>query len=262
MHTDVARIDLRLRRRSILWFTAGLAVYAFLIVAMYPSVKSDASLGALTTDNATVAALLGVSGSLTAPNGWVNGNLYANFLPLMVLLLTIGYGASTLAGQSEDGSLGLVATLPISRRRLVAEKSGVLALLALPLALVTMAVILLGRHYELSLPTGAVIGATLAVLVMGIDFGLVAMLIGVLTGSRGLALGVTSALAAASYLVSSLAPVIGWAHTLRPASLFYWALGGHPLTDGPSTSAYVVLVAVGVVLVVAIAGLIERLDIR
>ena len=162
MRTDVAQIDLRLRRRSILWFTFGLAIYAFMIVAMYPSVKSDASLGALTADNPTVAALLGVNGSLTSPTGWVNGNLYANFLPLMILLLTIGYGASSIAGQSEDGSLGLVATLPISRRRLVREKSLVLALLAVPLAVATMAFILIGRYYDLTLPTGAVIGTTVS----------------------------------------------------------------------------------------------------
>lgn len=262
MRTDVAQIDLRLRRRSILWFAFGLAIYAFMIVAMYPSVKSDASLGALTADNPTLAAMLGVNGSLTSPTGWVNGNLYANFLPLMILLLTIGYGASSIAGQSEDGSLGLVATLPISRRRLVREKTLVLALLAVPLAVATMALILIGRHYDLTLPTGAVIGATVAVLIMGVDFGLIAMIIGVLTGSRGLALGLTSALAAASYLVSSLAPVVNWAHTVRPASLFYWAVGGDQLTAGPSTSAYVVLVLVGVGLHLATVAVIERLDIR
>ena len=261
MRTDVTRIDLRLRRRSMLWFAVGVAIYAFMLVAMYPTVKSDASLGAL-TENPTVAALVGVSGSFTSPAGWVNGNLYANFLPLMILLLTIGYGASSIAGQSEDGSLGLVATLPISRRRLVREKTLVLALLAVPLAVATMAFILLGRHYDLSLPTGAVIGTTLAILVMGVDFGLIAMIIGVLTGNRGLALGLTSALAAASYLVSSLAPIVSWAHTIRPVSLFYWAVGNDQLTAGPSASAYVVLVLVGVGLHLAAVALIQRLDIR
>lgn len=261
MRTDVAQIDLRLRRRSMLWFSIGLAVYAFMLVAMYPTVKSDASLGAL-TENPTVAALVGVSGSFTSPAGWVNGNLYANFLPLMILLLTIGYGASSIAGQSEDGSLGLVATLPISRRRLVREKTLVLALLAVPLAVATMAFILLGRHYDLTLPTGAVIGTTVAVLVMGVDFGLIAMIIGVVTGSRGLAIGLTSALAAASYLLSSLAPIVSWAHTIRPVSLFYWAVGGDQITAGPSFSAYAVLVLVGVGLHLAAVALIQRLDIR
>ena len=262
MRTEIAQIDLRLRRRSIIWFTVGLAAYAFILVAMYPSVKSDASLGDLTANNPTVAAMLGVNGSLTAPTGWVNGNLYANFLPLMVLLLTIGYGASSIAGQSEDGSLGLVATLPISRRRLVREKTLVLSLLAAPLAGATMALILLGRHYDLTLPTGAVIGSTVAVLVMGVDFGLVAMIIGVLSGSRGLALGLTSALAAASYLVSSLAPVLSWAHTVRPASLFYWAVGGDQLSAGPSLTAGAVLVLVGVALHLVAVAVIDRLDIR
>jgi ABC-2 type transport system permease protein len=262
VRTDIARIDLRLRRRSMIWFTVGLAAYAFVLVAMYPSVKTDSSLGDLTANNPTVAALLGVNGSLTAPTGWVNGNLYTNFLPLMILLLTIGYGASSIAGQSEDGTLGLVATLPVSRRRIVREKSLVLALLAAPLAAATMAFVLLGRHYDLTLPTGAVVGSTVAVLVMGVDFGLVAMVIGVLSGNRGLALGLTSALAAASYLVSSLAPVLSWARTLRPASLFYWAVGSDQLTAGPSVTAWAVLLLVGVALHLVALAVVARLDIR
>ena len=262
MRADIARIDLRLRRRSMIWFAVGVALYALILVVMYPSVRSDSALGGLTANNATVGALLGVNGSLTAPDGWVNGNLYANFLPLMVLLLTIGYGASSIAGQSEDGSLGLVATLPISRRRLVGEKTLVLALLAVPLGAATLAAILLGRHYDLTLPAGAVIGSTVAILVMGVDFGLVAMIIGGMSGSRGLALGLTSALATASYLVSSLAPVLGWAHTLRPASLFSWGAAGDQLTAGPSRTAWAVLVLVGFALYVGATTVVHRLDIR
>ena len=49
--------------------------------------------------NSTVAALFGATGSLTSPTGWLNANIYSNFLPLVVLLLTIGYGASAIAGQ-------------------------------------------------------------------------------------------------------------------------------------------------------------------
>ncbi len=262
MRTDIARIDLRLRRRSMLWFAVGVALYALILVVMYPSVKSDSSLGGLTANNPTVGALLGVNGSLTAPTGWVNGNLYANFLPLMVLLLTIGYGAASIAGQSEDGLLGPVVALPMSRRRVAREKSLVVALLAVPLAAVTMLVILLGRHYDLNLPVGAVVGTSVAILVMGVDFGLVAMTLGVLTGSRGLALGLTSALAAASYLVSSLAPVLGWAHTVRPASLFYWAVGSDQLTVGPSATAWMVLVLTGLVLHGVVEVSVHRLDVR
>lgn len=262
MQVDVARIDLHLRRRSMIWFALGLAAYAFLIIVMYPSVKSDDALGALTTDNPTVAALLGVNGSLTSPVGWVNGNLYSNFLPLMILLMTIGYGASSFAGQSEDGSLGLVATLPISRRRIVREKNFVLAMLALPIALAAMICILLGGHYDLELPSGAVVGTTFAVWIMGVNFGLLAMILGILTSSRGIALGLTSAIAAVSFLVSSLAPVVSWVHALRPASLFYWAVGSDQLMNGPSATAWAVLAGVALVLHLTAAALVDRMDIR
>lgn len=262
MPTDVARLDLRLRRRSMAWYTAGMGVYALLIVVMYPSVASDTTLESLTSSNPKVMALLGVAGSLTSPVGWVSGNLYANFLPLIMLLLTVGYGASSLAGQSEDGTLGLVASLPVTRRQLVLQKTLVLVLVALPLAVVTAACVLLGRHYELDLGVGPLVATTATVLLLGVDFGLLALLLGVASGSRGLALGVSSAVAAASYLVGSLAPVAGWAHSLRWASLFHWAVGSDQLTSGPSASAWVVLLVVGGVLLGASLTTVRRLDIR
>ena len=64
--------------------------------------------------------------------------MYANFVPLVVQLLTNGYGGSCLVGQDEDGTLGLVATLPLSRRRIVLEKMATMSLQAVPVCLVTM----------------------------------------------------------------------------------------------------------------------------
>ena len=58
--------------------------------------------------------------------------------------------------------------------------------------------------------------ASLALLALGIDLGLIALALGAATRSRGTAIGITTALAAASYLLSSLAPVVHW---LRPAAL-------------------------------------------
>ena len=72
----------------------------------------------------------------------------------------------------------------------------------------------------------------------------------------------TSSLAAASYLVSSLAPVIGWARTFRSGSLFYWAVGGDQLTAGPSSAAWAVLAVTALVLHGLAVLLVERLDIR
>ena len=53
---------------------------------------------------------------------------------------------------------------------------------------------------------------TMLCVLLGIDFGVLAMLIGAVTGSRGAAVGLASTFAAAAYLISSLASVVPWLH--------------------------------------------------
>lgn len=103
MLADITRLDLRLRRRSAIGYAAGMALYTLIVVASYPSFKDQTSLNSLS--GSTAAALFGVTGKLTSSCGWLNGDIYANFFPLIMLLMTIGYGAAALAGQDEDGAL-------------------------------------------------------------------------------------------------------------------------------------------------------------
>ena len=93
MNLTIARLDLRLRRRAMIGYAIGLAAYAFAIVALYPSFKNDAALDRLTESNSTMMAAFGVSGSLTSPVGWLNANLFNNFLPRIVIILTVDYSA-------------------------------------------------------------------------------------------------------------------------------------------------------------------------
>ena len=123
MTSGVARLDLRLRRRGIVGYAVGMGLYMLVIVALYPSFKNDLSLNKFTKGNTTLAALFGANSSLTSPVGWLNANAYSNFLPLVVIVIALGYGAACLAGQDEDGTLAIVgddAELPApssSRRR-------------------------------------------------------------------------------------------------------------------------------------------------
>src|SRR5690242_655797 len=105
MPVDVTRLDLSGRRRSLAGYTAGMAVYTLVVVALYPAFKDSTSLDSLVKNDATAAALFGVTGSISTSGGWLNANIYANFLPLIMLLLTVGYGAAAIAGQHEDGTL-------------------------------------------------------------------------------------------------------------------------------------------------------------
>jgi ABC-2 type transport system permease protein len=262
MRSDVARLDLRLRLRSIIGYTLGLAAYALLIVVLYPAFRNDTSLDALTKDSSTLSALFGATGSLTTPDGWMNANLYANFVPLFVLLMTIGYGAAAIAGQDEDGTLASMATLPVSRTNLLLQKALALAVLALPIPVVTLVFAIVGRDFQVRLGVGELLGTTVGVVLLGLDFGLLALAVGARTGSRGTALGVAGALAAASYVIGSLALTVHWMHPLRYTSLFYWSVGHRQLVDGLSIPSLLVLLGTGVVLgVLALAGF-RRVDLH
>ncbi len=230
-----------------MWYSIGMALYVVMVVALYPSFKDSTELDSFATDSEGLAALFGISGTLTSPTGWLNANIYANFLPLLILLLTIGYGAFALAGQEGDGHLELVLSLPFARARVVLEKVGAMAVQALIFGAVTFLAVLVGHWFELTIGNGALAGTTLAAVLLGMDFGLLALAIGAHTGARGTAIGVAAAAAALSYLISAMAPVVDWVEPLRYISLFYWSVGNGQLDTGVGLGSFVLLVAVGVV---------------
>ncbi|MBK5288271.1 MAG: ABC transporter permease [Acidimicrobiia bacterium] len=260
MTAEIAALDVSFRRKSIIGYTVGLAVYVLVVVALYPSFKNSADLNSLTKDSPGVAALFGISGSLTSPTGWINANVYANFFPLILLMLTIGYGAACLAGQEKDGHLELVLSAPFSRTRVTLEKVAALAAQAGLVCVVTFLSVLVGHWFELSVSTAHLATATLGVLLLGLDFGLLALAIGAGTGNRGMAIGIAVSVAAASYLVSSMAGVVSWLGSVKYASLFFWSVGDNQLEHGLSLLAGAVLGATAVVLAVIALRLFSEHD--
>ena len=140
--------------------------------------------------DATAAALFGVTGDLSSSAGWLNGNVFANFFPMVMLLLTIGYGAAAIAGQDEDGTLCLLVTLPRPRASIVTEKAAAMAVQAVVAAAVVAVCVMCGRAFELTTTVADIATTSAAVALMAIDFGLLALAIGGWRGRRGTAIGV------------------------------------------------------------------------
>lgn len=262
MRTEITRLDVLLRRRSLIGYSLGMAVYTLVVVALYPAFKDSSSLDKLIATDKTVSALFGVTGPISTSGGWLNGNIYANFLPLLMLILTLGYGAASLAGQDEDGTLGIVVALPVRRATVVLEKVAAMVLQAVVLAAAVAVCVLVGRAFDLTVTFGNVAAISATSLLLGLDFGLVAMAIGARTGSRSTALGAGTALAAASYLLGSLAAVISWLRPARYASLFYWSVANDQITRGTRLADFAVLAAVALVAAYAAVLAFDRLDLH
>jgi ABC-2 type transport system permease protein len=259
---DVTLLDLRLRRRAILGYAVGLAVYTLAVVAIYPTFKGDTSLDKLMQSDPTLMAAFGVTGSLTSPVGWLNANIFNNFLPVVAVIVAIGYGAWCVAGQDESGALAPVAALPLTRPNLVTQKCVALAVQLAPTMALTFCCVLLGRFFQLDVGVGRLIAATVSIWLLGVGFGLLALLVGVLAGSRGMAIGVSSAVAAAAYLISSFAATISWIRPARFASPFYWAVGADPLRGGLGVGHFAALVGLAILLLAGAMVAMRRADLH
>lgn len=262
MRTDLLRLDVRLRRRMLTATGLAAAVYVLLVVAAYPAFKHDSGLDAMVSANPAAAAAFGITGSITSTSGWLNANMYANVAPLLALLLSIGYGATAIAGQNADGTLGLLATLPLTRTHAMAQKVAALLLVSAVVPAAALLACLAGPHFDLTPNWANLMGVSMALALLAFDLGAVALLVGATTDSRGAALGAAGAVAGAAYLLNALAPVVHAVHDLRWLSPFSWALGTDNLETGVQTSGLVALTALGAVLGLAALAGFRRLDIH
>ena len=99
-------------------------------------------------------------------------------------------------------------------------------------------------------------------MLLAFDFGALALALGCLTGSRGMALGITSATAAAAYVISSLAGVVEWVHHLRHLSPIYWSVGQNQIEGGLAVGSLTALGLTGLVLAGVALLAFHRLDLR
>ena len=265
MRTEIVRLDLQNRRRSTIGYAAGMALYMLVIVALYPAFKHSTGLDKLITENPTGGGDVRRHrlAQLTRRMGR-RRNAYTNLLPLMMLLLTIGYGAAAIAGQDEEGTLGLLVMLPLPRREILVQKIWAMIAQALVLTITVIACVYVGRAFDVTLDawsdsrphhsrcsrsghrprtdrTRARCGDT---------------------QSRHRDRNRDRTGGAASYLLSSLAPVVHWLRPLRFISLFYWADGNHQLSQGANLASFAVLVGVGIVASLAAYERFRRFDVR
>jgi hypothetical protein len=86
--------------------------------------------------------------------------------------------------------------------------------------------------------------------------------VGAATGERVHAIAVAGGIAAASYLVASLAPVSDFFHAIRWTSLFFWSVSDDQLGTGVSVADVVVLAASAAMLSAVAVVAYERHDLR
>lgn len=261
---EVLLKTLRDLRRGFAGWGLGLVAYVALLAAVYPSIRDNAALNRMAKDYPeALKSFIGFGGEIdyTTAAGYLGIEVFSFMAPLLFVIAAVSAGSAALAGEEERGTLDLLLSLPVSRRRVAVEKAGALLTEIAGLGLVLGLSLWVGaRAVGMHSSAGHLAAATLDVALLALAYGGIALLVGAATGRRGITVGLTAALAVAAYLVSSLASLVDALGPAQKLSPFYWYSATNPLRHGLDVIHPLLLVALAAAAVAAATAVFERRD--
>lgn len=254
------------RRRSIIWWIAGLVALAGVTVAFYPSIRDDAESFEDLFDSfpPELLSVFGIdeAASLVTAVGLVNSRLYAGIGPLIVAALGISIGTAAVAGEEDRGTLDLLLAQPVTRTQIIVEKfAAAVVLITAVMTALFLTLLALDPIVDLRFSLSGLFGANVTLGLFALLFCALALAVGAATGNRGLTIGISAGAAAALFFVNGLAPLvdeIAWLAELTP---FHWLQDPNPLANGLDVIAVLIFaLAIAGLVSIAVWGL-DRRDI-
>jgi ABC-2 type transport system permease protein len=256
--------SLRDQWRALVWWTLGVAVFAVYTVSFYPTIRDNADQFIRIFEELPegLTSFLGRGGAdLVTPAGYLQQQLFQLTAPLLFLIFGIRIGARAIAGEERVGTLDLLLSTPVPRWRVVVDKFAAMAAATAVLGLGLWAT-LVGTAPLFQIDVGAVrLGeATVSTALLGLVFGALALAVGSATGSRGVAVGVATALALAAYSINALSALVPALETPALFSPFHYYGAAVPLMNGLDPGHVAVLVGLTAALTVGAVVAFARRD--
>ncbi|MER7246877.1 ABC transporter permease subunit [Kribbella sp. NPDC000426] len=235
-------------RRGLIGWSIAIAVLVLLECALWPSVRDMPDLQQLYQSFPEQLRKFFNLDAMTTGNGFLNAELFTLMLPGLFLVYSIGHGARTLAGEEERGTLELLLVTPVSGARIVVDKALALAVSVVALGAVLFTATIVGSlAFGLGISASAAAGGALALTLLGLEYGVLALTVGAITGRRTTAIGIAAAAAAAAYVVYAAGLILPRFESWQPYSPIHQAFHNGPLGAGLQLS-YLWLLAGTVVL--------------
>jgi ABC-2 type transport system permease protein len=182
-------------------------------------------------------------------------------LPAAIVAFAAGMASGFTAGEESRGTIDVLLSYPVSRRRMVLQKWAAVVLACIVSVVVVWIFAEIGAAISASPLPGDVLAAALVMLVLlGLAFAAIALTISAWSGNRGASIGITVALLVAMYLVEALSSVVDGLATIRPLSLFRYYMGGDPLRFGLNLGDAAVLAGVAAVFLALAVVAFDRRD--
>jgi ABC-2 type transport system permease protein len=165
------------------------------------------------------------------------------------------------AGEESRGTIDVLLSYPVSRRRVVLEKAAAVLVGCIVAAAAVWVLALAGAAASSSpLPADRLAEALVMLVLLGLAFGAMALAISAFSGNRAAAIGVAIGVMVVMYLIDALAAIVDGLNAIRPLSLFRYYIGNDPLRNGLNFADAGVLAAVIAVFLVAALVAFDRRD--
>jgi ABC-2 type transport system permease protein len=259
---DVFGKTIRDLRWPTFWVAVGLGLMTGYFALLFPTYSKIVDMNSLLEKMGPAAKLLGAQvGDASSLIGFLHIELFSMILPAGIVAFAAGTASGFTAGEESRGTIDVLLSCPVSRRRVVLQKWVAVMIATIATAAAVWLFAVAGAALSSSaLPGDRLAEALVMLVLLGWAFGAIALAISAETGNRGAAIGITVAGMVAMYLVDALANIVDGLNAIRPLSLFRYYMGSDPLRNGISLPDAAVLVIVAAVFLAASVILFERRD--
>ncbi|MFI7610654.1 ABC transporter permease subunit [Nonomuraea terrae] len=257
--------SLRDNRRAVAWWTVGLCAFLAIYMSVYGSVQQNPeTYGPMAMNKfpGPLKDLMGGFEDFLSGAGYLQTVVYQLFVPMLFIVCATLLANRAIAQPEESGTLELVVTLPVDRRRLVMERWAALALSLLAVACVTLAAAwAISVAVDMGVPFDRLAAAHMGAFLLALLYGTVALTVGAATGRRMLASAVVGVWVVAGYVVVTIGRSVDAIAWLKWVSPFHYYAEGRPLYEGLPVGNYLVLLGATAVLALTAVLAFDRRDV-
>ncbi len=251
------RKTLRDVRLPTILVTVVLTAMGIIDVLIYPQYK-EALKG---FESSAYQGFLGEATSFASPEGFMSAEFFS-WIPLLLITVAIIGGTAALAGEEGAGTLDMLLAQPVSRRRLVLEKTAALAITLTVSALLSFPAFLVGGLF-VDFPLGwtLILAAVVNMIPVTLLFLGLALAGGAWLPGRGAAAMLSIGAVVVTYFLNAIGATVDFLETPRKLSPFYWADASHVLIHGFDWVRFAGMTAGAAILVALALWGFERRDI-
>lgn len=223
MLNNIFRKTLYERRWMLIAWSVGIFAMTLLTMSFFPFFKNSGFEEMFATAPKSLQGLLGDAASYKTVQGYVDQQIFALRLPLLTIIMAVSLFLGIGVADEDRGTMETLLAQPISRTQVFWQKFAAgavilgVACLAIMLAVIASFPIAKG-----TMGLDRLLAATFGCWLISLVFGALTYAVGAITGKRGLTIGLASAVAFVTYLISSMAPAVDKLASAVKLTPFYY----------------------------------------